>query len=190
MTIKERKKKAIGLLIQRLLITTFIAILALSGVYHFDKFHATKVVGPLIGLELLNADIRYEIEQEATLNGYYDTTEISIRIQKMFEERRENYYNNEDEVIAFVTSSFSLLKILYFIVSTSLIIAVTGMAFLILYGCYWQVIHRFKRSWKRIKERQARIKAERLEREKAVRKGKVKDFFDYAQFDGTIYQIK
>jgi flagellar basal body-associated protein FliL len=182
-SIKERKKKAIGLLAQRLLMITFIAVLALSGVWHFDKFQATKVVGPLIGLELLNADIRYEIEQEATLNGYTDTTGISNRIQEMFDERREEYYNNEDEVISFVTSSFSLLKILYFLISLFLIIAVTGMALIMFYGFYWQVIHRFKRSWKRIKERE---KEERKEQ----RRSRIAYLSDYQIFDDSVCEIR
>ncbi len=183
MTIKERKKKAIGLLAQRLLMITFIVVLALSGVWHFDKFLSTKVVGPLVGLELLNADIRYEIEQEATLNGYTDTTAISNRIQEMFDERREDYYNNEDEVIAFVTSSFSLLKILYFLVALFLIIAVTGMSLIMFYGCYWQVIHRFKRSWKRIKEREKEEKKEK-------RRSRIAYLSDYQRFDNSVCEIR
>jgi hypothetical protein len=190
MTTKERKKRAIGLLAQRWFLITIIAVLTISGIYQFDKFQATKVAGPLIELGWINDEIRYCIGQEATLQGYVDNTEYSNRIRELFQEREENFYHNEDEVIAFVSTSFSLLKILYFLGSIISMLLVTVFPLLILYGFYWNAFYRFKKSWKRIKERQARIKAERLEREKAVRKGKVKDFFDYAQFDGTIYQIK
>jgi hypothetical protein len=180
MTKKERRKNALQLLAIRWGLITFIALLTISGIYHFDKFQATRVVGPLVELSLLNDEIRYYIDLESTLQGYKDNTEYSNKIRELNAERRDNFYNSDDEVISFVSRSFALFKIFYFLCALALMIVVTIFPLMILYGFYWNSFKRFRRTWKRINQ----------SKRKNGNGTKIARLSDYRRFEAGIENIQ
>ena len=180
MTKRERRKNALQLLAIRWALVTIIALLTLSGIYHFDRFQITKVIKPLIELYWLNDDIKCNVEMEANLQGQQDNTEYSQRIIELSVERRDKYYNNEDAVIAYVCKSFSLVKIFYFLCAIALIVVLTILPLIILFGIYWNVYRRFKKTWARIKEHSKKMNGSGP---------KVERFSDYCQFDDSIKSI-
>ena len=155
--IKRRKEKAVEILGTRLLIITFMAVLVVSGIYHFDKFQISKVIVPLVDIAFISNDISHYKELEAVNRGYIDTTHFSEQITKLTQERRDNYYNSSDETISWVTRQHALIKILFWFIAVALVIIVTGFPLLVLFSFYQEAFKRFTRSWRRINE-DARVK--------------------------------
>lgn len=146
---EQKKKNAIKVLLVRWGLLTIITLLTLSGIYHFDKFQGTRVFGPLVNLWLINDEIVNNKELEAKYVGYTDTTKYSDRIRELTKERQDEFYNSEDEVIAYISTRPAIVKLLIGLVSFLLIIIVTFFPLLILFGMYYEHWDRFKRNWRK-----------------------------------------
>lgn len=145
----QKRKNAIKTLMVRWGLITIIALLTLSGIYHFDKFQGTRVFGPLVELWLINDEIVNNKEMEAKYVGYTDTTKYSDRIRELTKERQDKFYNSEDEVIAYVSTRPAIVKLLIGLLSIILMVIVTFLPLLILFGMYYEHWDRFKRKWQK-----------------------------------------
>ena len=148
----ERRKKAIKIFLTRWLVITFMGLLVVTGIFQFDKYQATKVIAPLLDLAFISNDISYYKELEATNRGYTDTTKYSIEIEKLTQERRDNYYNSSDKAISFVTRQHAIIKVLFGFIAVILVVIVTFFPLLVLWSFYDDAFRRLMNSWKRINE--------------------------------------
>jgi hypothetical protein len=161
----EKRKRVLGTLLTRWVTITFMGLLVVTGIFQFDKYQATKVIGPLVDLFFYSNDITYYKELEATNNGYIDTTKFSDRIEELTQERRDKYYNSSDKAISYVTSQNALVKLFFGLMSVILVGIVTLFPLLILWGLYSETYKSFIKHWRRINE----VDVKKFERNKNYR---------------------
>lgn len=151
MTARERRKKAIKLLVIRFLTITLIAVLTATGIYQFDKFQCTRVIKPLYQLFCINDSIKYYKEQESLYQGFKDNTEYSLKIVELTQERRDEFYHSEDKVVAKISTLPAILKTIIFFIAIILILGVTVIPLLIIYALYENILRKFCKSWRKSK---------------------------------------
>lgn len=161
----EKRKRVLGTLLTRWVTITFMGLLVVTGIFQFDKYQATKVIGPLVDLFFYSNDITYYKELEATNRGYTDTTKFSEKIEKLTQERRDKYYNSPDKAISYVTSQNALVKLFFGLMSVILVVIVTLFPLLILWGLYSETYKSFIKHWRRINE----VDVKKLERHRNYR---------------------
>jgi len=161
----EKRKRVLGTLLTRWVTITFMGLLVVTGIFQFDKYQATKVIGPLVDLFFYSNDITYYKELEATNRGYTDTTKFSEKIEKLTQERRDKYYNSSDKAISYVTSQNALVKLFFGLMSVILVVIVTLFPLLILWGLYSETYKSFIKHWRRINE----VDVKKLERHRNYR---------------------
>ena len=143
----QKRKTALENLFVRWALLSIIAVLTISGIYHFDKFHSTRVFGPLVSLWLINDEIVNNKELEAKYAGYTDTTRYSDRIRELTKERQDNFYNSEDNVVAYISTRPAIVKLGIGLLSFLLMILVTIVPLVILFFMYYDRWDTFKKKW-------------------------------------------
>ena len=158
--IKEKKRKLVRVLCCCFAIVTLFSVLIVFGVYQFDRFQVKKVFVPLIRLAVINDNIRYNKEQEATLRGYVDTTKFSKEIEELSNIREEEYYNNEDSFIAFLCTCPFIIKLPCLILAIPLAIAVSLASGILIIHLYVDLFKACSEAWQNLQERQEIVEEE------------------------------
>lgn len=157
---------------------TFMAVLVLIGIFQVDKFQVKRVIWPLVDCAFISDDINYYRDIEYTDRGYTDTTPASDAIMRLMEERRTKYYNSPDTVVSFVTTQFSLVKVVFLILAIGIVVVVTAFPIIFIWEVYRYYWRDFKRRWRKINEQKLKPKQEEAETETEVEL-KIVEFKDY-----------
>ncbi len=150
MKLNRRKKHAISVLAKRWAVITVAAFLmGILIVYPLDRFLGTRVFIPLFKLGMMNSDISYYKECEATLQGHVDTTEFSDTIREITKERQEKFYHSDDKVIAYISTRHTLVKMALLPLSGIVIVLLPLVLIVIFYLRYSDAYMSFRRMWRR-----------------------------------------
>lgn len=148
MKLNARKRHAIRLLVKRWVVITLVALLMVLVVFWFDKFQLTRVSKPLFDLAMLNREISYYKECESKYVGYIDTTQFSEKIRELTKERQEKFYNSDDELVAYISTRHSLVKMFFLAMSVILVLVLTVGSVAIIFIWYANAVGRFRISWR------------------------------------------
>ena len=157
---------------------TFMAVLVLIGIFQVDKFQVKRVIWPLVDCAFISDDINYYRDIEYTDRGYTDTTPASDAIMRLMEERRTKYYNSPDTVVSFVTTQFSLVKVVFLILAIGIVVVVTAFPIIFIWEVYRYYWRDFKRRWRKINEQKLKPKQEEAETEVELKIVEFKDYQD------------
>lgn len=103
------------------------------------------VITTSVGLEEINSEIRSEQDYAGTLQGYTDTTKFNERIEELFEERREKYYESDNILVSKFSTQSALVKFSLFIVAVFVVVLFIAIVIVMIINAlkaFWRFLAR------------------------------------------------
>ena len=94
-----------------LLMAVILVFSCIFGSWQIIRLSFSKILKPAVELYGISSHIRFNEDERSKLRGYVDTTGYDIEIRELYAERENNYYNNPDPVIRWLSTTNDFAQI-------------------------------------------------------------------------------